>query len=208
MTLYKIGKIINIDKDYVIFENNDIGELINIPDVKRFKEGETRKVFISSIENEYSKTTYGFENFKELVLFEDLISLQGLGPKTAISILNEGWEKIINLIADGNKDELEKINYVSSRVANNIVSNYQSKYAKFVEKLVNGEDWKAKNKVSNSYNNQFEETMKMLGFKTQQIKYALEKIKITENIEQCVEDAIKLIALKNKLGKEGKEKIN
>ena len=205
MTLYKIGKIINIDKDYVIFENNDIGELINIPDVKRFKEGETRKIFISSIENEYSKTTYGFENFKELVLFEDLISLQGLGPKTAISILNEGWEKIINLIADGNKDELEKINYVSSRVANNIVSNYQSKYAKFVEKLVNGEDWKAKNKVSNSYNNQFEETMKMLGFKTQQIKYALEKIKITENIEQCVEDAIKLIALKNKFDKEYKE---
>ena len=194
MTLYKIGKIINIDKDYVIFENNDIGELIYVPNIDRFKKDEVRKIFISNIENEYSKTTYGFENFKELVLFEDLISLQGLGPKTAISILNEGWEKIINLIANGNKDELEKINYVSSRVANNIVSNYQSKYAKFVEKLVNGEDWKAKNKVSNSYNNQFEETMKMLGFKTQQIKYALEKIKITENIEQCVEDAIKLIS--------------
>lgn len=205
MTIYKIGKLINIDKDYVIFENNDIGELIYVPNIERFKKDEVRKVFISSIENEYSKTTYGFENFKELVLFEDLISLQGLGPKTAISILNEGWEKIINLIADGNKDELEKINYVSSRVANNIVSNYQSKYAKFVEKLVNGEDWKAKNKISNSYNNQFEETMKMLGFKTQQIKYALEKIKITENIEQCVEDAIKLIALKNKFDKEYKE---
>ena len=194
MTIYKIGKIINIDKDYVIFENNDIGELIYVPNIERFKKDEVRKVFISSIENEYSKTTYGFENFKELVLFEDLISLQGLGPKTAISILNEGWEKIINLISDGNKDELGKINYISSRVANNIVSNYQSKYAKFVETLVNGEDWKAKNKVSNSYNNQFEKTMKMLGFKTQQIKYALEKIKITENIEQCVEDAIKLIS--------------
>ena len=208
MTLYKIGKIINIDKDYVIFENNDIGELINIPDVKRFKEGETRKVFISSIENEYSKTTYGFETFKELVLFEDLISLQGLGPKTAISILNKGWEKIINLIADGNKDELEKINYVSSRVANNIISNYQSKYAKFVEKLVNDEDWKAKNKVSNpnkKYLSLFIETMKQLGFKELQIKYALENIKINENIEQCVEDAIKLIATKNEFDKECNE---
>ena len=40
----------------------------------------------------------------------------------------------------------------------------------------------------------FKETMKMLGFKTQQIEYALENIKITENIEQCVEDAIKLIS--------------
>lgn len=194
MTIYKYGKIMHVNTNYLILDHNGNGELIYVPNIERFKKDEVRKIFISSIENEYTKTTYGFENFKELVLFEDLISLQGLGPKTAISILNEGWEKIINLIADGNKDELEKINYVSSRVANNIVSNYQSKYAKFVEKLVNGEDWKAKNKVSNSYNNQFEETMKMLGFKTQQIKYALEKIKITENIEQCVEDAIKLIS--------------
>lgn len=194
MTIYKYGKIMHVNTNYLILDHNGNGELIYVPNIERFKKDEVRKIFISSIENEYSKTTYGFENFKELVLFEDLISLQGLGPKTAISILNEGWEKIINLIADGNKDELEKINYVSSRVANNIISNYQSKYAKFVEKLVNGEDWKAKNKVSNSYNNQFEETMKMLGFKTQQIKYALEKIKITENIEQCVEDAIKLIS--------------
>ena len=51
----------------------------------------------------------------------------------------------------------------------------------------------------------FKETMKMLGFKTEQIEIALQKIKITENIEQCVEDAIKLIALRNKFDKECKE---
>ncbi len=51
----------------------------------------------------------------------------------------------------------------------------------------------------------FKETMKQLGFKELQIKYALENIKINENIEQCVEDAIKLIALKNKFDKEYKE---
>ena len=51
----------------------------------------------------------------------------------------------------------------------------------------------------------FKETMKQLGFKELQIKYALENIKINENIEQCVEDAIKLIALKSKFDKEYKE---
>ena len=40
----------------------------------------------------------------------------------------------------------------------------------------------------------FKETMEQLGFKKLQIKYALENIKINENIEQCVEDAIKLIS--------------
>ena len=51
----------------------------------------------------------------------------------------------------------------------------------------------------------FKETMEQLGFKELQIKYALENIKINENIEQCVEDAIKLIATKNKFDKECKE---
>lgn len=62
------------------------------------------------------------------------------------------------------------------------------------------------NKSQNKkYISWFKETMKQLGFKELQIKYALENIKITENIEQCVEDAIKLIALKNKFDKEYKE---
>ena len=51
----------------------------------------------------------------------------------------------------------------------------------------------------------FKETMEQLGFKEKETKYAYENIKITENIEQCVEDAIKLIALKNKFDKEYKE---
>ena len=64
------------------------------------------------------------------------------------------------------------------------------------------------NNKSNSnkkYISWFKETMQQLGFKELQIKYALENIKINENIEQCVEDAIKLIALKDKFDKECKD---
>lgn len=133
MTLYKIGKIINIDKDYVIFENNDIGELINIPDVKRFKEGETRKIFISSIENEYTKTTYGFENIKELILFEDLISLQGIGPKKAILLLNNGWKTIATLLADNERYKIDLITHISPRAWDTISGDYAKKYQKWIQ---------------------------------------------------------------------------
>ncbi|SGA30693.1 Holliday junction DNA helicase RuvA [Chlamydia abortus] len=61
-----------------------------MPNISRFVRDDFKKIFISNIENEYMKVTYGFETFKELVMFEDLISLQGLGPKTAMTILNEG----------------------------------------------------------------------------------------------------------------------
>lgn len=151
MTIYKIGKIINIDKDYVIFENNDIGELINIPDVKRFKEGETRKIFISSIENEYTKTTYGFEDIKELILFEDLISLQGIGPNKAMLLLNSGWKNIANWLADNYRDKIHSITYISPRAWGDISDYYSKKYQKWVE---NNFDPRLNNYWGTSWNNE------------------------------------------------------
>lgn len=151
MTIYKIGKIINIDKDYVIFENNDIGELINIPDVKRFKEGEARKIFISSIENEYTKTTYGFEDIKELILFEDLISLQGIGPKKAMLLLNNGWKTIANWLADNYRDKIHSITYISPRAWGEISDYYSKKYQKWVE---NNFDPRLNNYWGTSWNNE------------------------------------------------------
>ena len=151
MTIYKIGKLINIDKDYVIFENNDIGELINIPDVKRFKEGETRKIFISSIENEYTKTTYGFEDIKELILFEDLISLQGIGPKKAMLLLNNGWKTIANWLADNYRDKIHSITYISPRAWGDISDYYSKKYQKWIE---NNFDSRLNNYWGPSWNNE------------------------------------------------------
>ena len=151
MTIYKIGKIINIDKDYVIFENNDIGELINIPDVKRFKEGETRKVFISNIENEYTKATYGFEDIKELILFEDLISLQGIGPNKAMLLLNNGWKNIANWLADNYRDKIHSITYISPRAWGDISDYYSKKYQKWVE---NNFDPRFNNYWGTSWNNE------------------------------------------------------
>ena len=134
MTIYKIGKIINIDKDYLIFENNNIGELINVPDIKRFKEGETRKIFISSFQNEYSETTYGFEDIKELILFEDLISLQGIGPKKAMLLLNNGWKNITNLLANNEMDKIhQSITYIPPSACRNIFNYFLKKYQKWIE---------------------------------------------------------------------------
>lgn len=95
MLIYKYGKIMHVNTNYLILDHNGEGELIYVPNIERFKKDEVRKIFISHIQNEYNNTTYGFDNFKELVIFEDLISLQGIGPKIAISILNEGWEKLL-----------------------------------------------------------------------------------------------------------------
>ncbi|AZG68812.1 Holliday junction branch migration protein RuvA [Mycoplasma struthionis] len=195
MKIYIYGKIVHVNTNYLILEHHGQGDLIYVPNIQRFKKDENKKIFISNFINEYNKVTYGFENFKELVIFEDLIMLQGLGPKTAISILNAGWELVLNYIAEGNSEALANIPYVSTKIANNIIFAYKEKYNKFLAKMDNEDMTKIKEKnTKNSLISKFEETMKMLGFKNQQISYAMSKMQISENIEQSVEEAIKLIS--------------
>ncbi|MEX1817284.1 Holliday junction branch migration protein RuvA [Metamycoplasma hominis] len=197
MKIYLYGKIMHVNTNYLILDHNGECELIYVADIKRFNKDDLRKIFIYDVVNEYKKTTYGFENFKELIIFEDLISLQGLGPKTAISLLNLGWENLIQLIANEDKDKLCEASYVSLRIANNIIFAYKQKYAKFLSKLSDEDLLKIKSKnTSDSLREKFEYTMRMLGFKKQQISYALEKMSITENIEESVENAIKIIGMK------------
>ncbi|WP_373589979.1 Holliday junction branch migration protein RuvA [Metamycoplasma equirhinis] len=197
MKIYLYGKIMHVNTNYLILDHNGEGELIYVPNISRFEKDQVKKIFISNVTNEYTNTTYGFDCFKEMVIFEDLIALQGLGPKTAIAILNLGWENVLNYIATEDCNSLMKVSYVSQRIANNIIYNYKEKYQKFLSKLSEDEISKFKNKISESdAQSQFEETMKMLGFKSQQIKYALENMKLTENIEECVENAIKIIGSK------------
>ncbi|WP_373439997.1 Holliday junction branch migration protein RuvA [Metamycoplasma equirhinis] len=197
MKIYLYGKIMHVNTNYLILDHNGEGELIYVPNISRFEKDQVKKIFISNVTNEYTNTTYGFDCFKEMVIFEDLIALQGLGPKTAIAILNLGWENVLNYIATEDCNSLMKVSYVSQRIANNIIYNYKEKYQKFLSKLSEDEISKFKNKISESNaQSQFEETMKMLGFKSRQIKYALENMKLTENIEECVENAIKIIGSK------------
>lgn len=148
---YIIGKITYIDNDYLILENNGQGIIIYTPDIKRFKKDETRKLFISTMNSEYESTIYGFESFKELILFEDLISLQGIGPNKAMLLLNNGWKTIANWLADNYRDKIHSITYISPRAWGDISDYYSKKYQKWVE---NNFDPRLNNYWGTSWNNE------------------------------------------------------
>ena len=151
MTIYKYGKIMHVNTNYLILDHNGTGELIYVPNIDRFKKDEVRKIFISNIENEYSKTTYGFEDIKELILFEDLISLQGIGPKKAMLLLNNGWKTIANWLADNYRDKIHSITYISPRAWGDISDYYSKKYQKWIE---NNFDPRLNNYWGPSWNNE------------------------------------------------------
>lgn len=45
------------------------------------------------------KVNFGFDNFKDVIYFDELIMIEGIGIKTALKIINKGYEEFIKLIS-------------------------------------------------------------------------------------------------------------
>ncbi|MGL5205701.1 MAG: Holliday junction branch migration protein RuvA [Metamycoplasmataceae bacterium] len=181
--LYKLGKIVSISKNYFLFESNYTGYVVYAPEIERFELDKFQKIFIYHHKNEYIDVYYGFKEFKERLFFEDLLSIQGIGPKTGISILNEGWKNALDLIAQGNWEKLSKMPHLGQRSARQLVFEFQSKYNSLLTK-----------KPTNKNENDLIETLQTLGFNKNQIIHAIANIDESDSIENMVEQAIKVIS--------------
>ena len=185
MEVYKKGKVVLVGKNYIVFESNNCGEIIYVSNIQDFKLNAELKLFIYRLINEYINSLYGFLSFQERILFEDLININGVGPKTALSLLKEGKDYLINIIANEDLESLNSFPYIGRKTASQLLFELSEKYKKFQNQKND------KNKVQPSM---LKETLKNLGFNKKQINYAIKNVKPHENIENLVEESIKLIS--------------
>ncbi|UUM18977.1 Holliday junction branch migration protein RuvA [Mycoplasma sp. 1018B] len=191
MILYRIGEIIYKNQNNLIFESYGTGYSVIVPDEKRFEIKSKLKLFICEINTEYHKQTYAFKDFKERLLFLDLININGIGPRAAFNLLNIGWEKCANLILASKQEELLKIPYINIKMIKNIFNELQGKWMKLLN--INNEEIKNKIKVNDNLE-EVKNTLKMLGFKTKQIDNAITELKTDTDIELMIEEAINIIS--------------
>lgn len=84
---YLIGKITVINPHYIVLEVNGVGYQLQVANPFRYKEGVQQKVYVYQAVRENDVTLYGFFNLSEKQLFLKLISVSGIGPKSALAIL-------------------------------------------------------------------------------------------------------------------------
>ncbi|OGZ34060.1 MAG: Holliday junction DNA helicase RuvA [Candidatus Portnoybacteria bacterium RBG_13_41_18] len=133
------GKILLKSEKYFILETNGIGykvfgsekTLSKIPQT-----GQNIKVWTYLSVKENGWDLFGFLNFEELDLFALLITIPGIGPKTAMNIL--GVASVADLqeaIVLGDETILGKVSGIGKKMAQKIVLELKSK----VKKLSKGE---------------------------------------------------------------------
>jgi holliday junction DNA helicase RuvA len=124
------GKVLFSDgQEVIIFTNSGIGYQVHYPKVVR--EGRNASIFISHIIREASEELYGFETLREKKLFELLLTVKGVGPKSAFSLLkNLDFETICESIALENTKTLSKAPGIGAKAAAQMILDLSKKIHK------------------------------------------------------------------------------
>ena len=87
---YLTGKIISLKPTKILLDVNGVGYLVNISinTFENISDLETVSLFVYTSVKEDSITLFGFFTEPEKQMFELLISVTGIGPKLALSILS------------------------------------------------------------------------------------------------------------------------
>jgi len=163
MINYLKGKITKKENNFIIVEVNDIGYLIYISKNANFTVGEIVTVYTYTIFKDDGDFLMGFSSLEERNAFELLISVQGIGPKTALTILgNTTPELLLTAIKTGDRMYLQYIPGVGQKNASQILLDLSGHISKTKTALEQHPDIYA--------------SLKAMGFKAQSIKTVLSSI--------------------------------
>jgi len=121
------GTVYSRDERTIILLTNGVGYYVAIPSALHVEENAELTLFIHTHVREDTFALYGFRTKNELNFFEILLTINGIGPKMAMEILNEPPELIQNAILQENISALTKIPGVGKKIAERIVLELKSK---------------------------------------------------------------------------------
>ncbi len=127
------GRIVGISAANLVIDVNGIGyNVIVTPQVLQSASIDTEiSLPVALIVREESMTLYGFENIQERKLFDILQTVNGVGPKLALTILAAtNVENLSDAIVNGDEIALTKIPGVGKKSAARLILELQDKFGK------------------------------------------------------------------------------
>jgi len=131
MISHLTGKVILIGNRFVVLETNGVGyKLFATAETLQGlgKKTETASLWTYLAVRENALDLYGFIEKEELDFFELLITISGIGPKTALGILNvTTLRSLRQAISSGDSGNLTKVSGIGRKIAEKIVLELRDK---------------------------------------------------------------------------------
>ena len=181
------GRLVEKSPTSVVIECNGIGYMINISlnTFSQIPDNENLKLFTHLQVKEDSHTLYGFFSITERQIFRLLISVNGIGPSIARTMLSSiSPDQIIDAISRENVSLIQSVKGIGSKTAQRVIIDLHDKILKVYE-LDEG--------FTSSNNTNKEEALsalEVLGINKKSSERLVDQI-VLDNPDVSVEDIIK-----------------
>jgi len=139
------GKVIYKDRGRLIVQTASIGYEVFVSAnlLGKTRVGETIELFTHLYVREDILVLYGFADTESLEIFRHLISVSGVGPKTALEVLSSTSVAEINkAVAEARPDVFAAVSGIGKKTAGRIILDLQTKLGSIKELDFRGEPFK------------------------------------------------------------------
>lgn len=125
MIAYLNGQVVNIEESSVIVDVGGIGYQVFMPYTHGLAPvtiGDQAKIYVFEHIKEDAYDLYGFINKIQKNLFKKLISVNGIGPKSALQILNMyPDDELMQIIMNQDSKALSKVSGIGPKTAQRVI---------------------------------------------------------------------------------------
>ena len=192
------GKIEHIYQDRIIINKDGIGFEIYIPKkmISILNTDENVRVYTYMSVKEDNISLFGFNNIDEREIFLKLITVNGVGPKNALSILdNLGANRLINAIINNDYKLIKSVPGIGDKLSKMICIDMASKINK-LDLEIDIKNIEIDDKIQN-IKNEAVSALVQLGYQKRVALDMIKKIDINEYTDEITSDKILELALKN-----------
>lgn len=180
MYSYLQGVVTELYPNYITIDVNGVGFQVYTPNAFEFHLNEPHKVFTYHYVREDAILLYGFKTKDARELFIKLLSVKGIGPKSAVAILATGNpQDVIGAIEVGNVKFLSKFPGIGPKSAQQIILDLKGKLNLETDHVLFHDNLR-----------EVEEALQSLGYKSREIKKAIKRLDGSKPTEQLVKDAL------------------
>ncbi len=197
---YLTGVVTFINPYYLVIETNGIGYQIALGNPYRYssKLNKEIKLYGHQVIREDAHLLYGFDSLEEKQLFLRLVSVSGIGPKSALAIMaSDDHSGLIQAVETGDVTYLTKFPGVGKKTAQQMILDLKGKFGELsIDTPFNlFDESTAQDATALS---EAMEALSALGYSDKEVKRVEKQLKEVENLttDEYLRQALKLMMKK------------
>ncbi len=184
MIAYLKGKILQKTNNYLILEQAGVGYKVFVtPEVLESPTGQDLTLYIYHKSGDDGQTLFGMPDFESLQFFELLITVTGVGPKMALTIISSSKTDILQqAIINGDSDIFTRMSGVGKKTAERIILELKNK----IGGVITG--------ASGGGSSDLFDALIALGYNPREVRDAVAKVDSSQDTAAQIKEALKLIS--------------